>query len=226
MFKILVVEDDAALRKVLCSILNQNGYQALDAKDGHAALEILEKEVVDLMISDIMMPGMDGYELTRSLRASRYEFPILMVTAKEQYSDMEEGFLSGTDDYMIKPINPGELLLRVRALLRRAQINNDRRIVVGSTTLDCDTLTVRCGSTEQILPQKEFFLLYKLLSYPGKIFTRQQLMDEIWGLESESDVRTVDVHIGRLRDKLGEVQDDFEIVTIRGLGYKAVKSHE
>jgi DNA-binding response OmpR family regulator len=226
MFHILVVEDNANTRKLMEAVLTQHGYQPILARDGLEALEVLDRKHVDLIVLDIMMPRMDGYEFTRTLRESGCELPILMVTAKEQYSDMEEGFLSGTDDYMIKPINPGELLLRVRALLRRAQINNDRRIVVGSTTLDCDTLTVRCGSTEQILPQKEFFLLYKLLSYPGKIFTRQQLMDEIWGLESESDVRTVDVDIGRLRDKLGEVQDDFEIVTIRGLGYKAVKSHE
>ena len=189
------------------------------------ALKIMDKEYVDLIVADIMMPGMDGYELVKAVRAAKMELPILMVTAKDQFEDMQKGFRAGTDDYMIKPINVKELALRVEALLRRAKIQSEKKITVGSTTLDYDALTVTLHGEETILPQKEFYLLYKLLSYPNKIFTRPQLMDEIWGMFSETDERTVNTHINRLRERFSDCKD-FEIVTVRGLGYKAVKKHE
>lgn len=221
MFNILVVEDDAALRKMMKSVLQRNGYRPLLAEDGQAALDILEREQADLIITDIMMPNMDGYELTELLRQSNYNMPILMVTVKETYTDKHRGFSAGIDDYMVKPIDINEMILRVRALLRRAQIANEHRLQVGSTLLDWDSLQVYFDNQQMSLPQKEFYLLFTLLSYQGKIFTRQQLLDEIWGMDTESDERTVDVHINRLRDRFKSNQD-FEIVTVRGLGYKAV----
>ncbi|MBQ2887463.1 MAG: response regulator transcription factor [Firmicutes bacterium] len=221
MFKILVVEDDADLRKMMESVLRHNGYLPLLAEDGEDALRILENEQADLIISDVMMPNMDGIELTTLLRQSNYDMPILMVTVKDSYADKQKGFLAGVDDYMVKPIDINEMILRVRALLRRAQIANEHRLQVGDTMLDYDALTVTSPQGEQPLPQKEFYLLFKLLSYPGKIFTRQQLLDEIWGMDSTTDERTVDVHINRLRDRF-KGNEDFEIVTVRGLGYKAV----
>ncbi|MDR0839518.1 MAG: response regulator transcription factor [Oscillospiraceae bacterium] len=216
---ILVVEDDANIRKLITTYLKRDNHRVLEAADGEAALDALEHEHIDLMIADIMMPKMDGYELTRELRDAHYDFPILMVTARERIEDKRQGFLAGTDDYMVKPIDFDELLLRVAALLRRAKINSERKITVGTLTLDYDTLTV--GSTT--LPQKEFQLLFKLLSYPSKIFTRQSLMDEIWGYDTDSEERTVDVHIKRLREKFGGVPE-FSIVTVKGLGYKAVRN--
>lgn len=225
MFNILVVEDNSDMRELFCTVLTDSGYHAIAATDGIDALNIMEKEYIDLIIADIMMPNMDGYELTSSLRDAHYELPILIVTAKDQFADMQKAFHSGSDDYMIKPINLSELILRVEALLRRAKISSEKRIVIGGTTLDYDSLTVTRNGTEMTLPQKEFFLLYKLLSYPNKIFTRQQLMDEIWGMFSETDERTVNTHINRLRDRFGDCTD-FEIVTVRGLGYKAVKKVE
>ena len=224
MFHILVVEDNADMRELFCTVLSDNGYQCLSAADGLEALEIMDKEYVDLIVADIMMPGMDGYELTKEIRAAKMDIPILMVTAKDQFDDMQRGFRAGTDDYMIKPINVKELVLRVEALLRRAKIQSEKKITVGNTVLDYDALTVTIHGEETILPQKEFYLLYKLLSYPNKIFTRPQLMDEIWGMFSETDERTVNTHINRLREKFSDC-DDFEIITVRGLGYKAVK-HE
>ncbi len=221
MFNILVVEDDANLRKMMQSVLQRNGYRPLVAEDGEAALAILENEQADLIISDVMMPNMDGYELTELLRQSNYNMPILMVTVKDSYADKQKGFLAGVDDYMVKPIDINEMILRVQALLRRAKIANEHRLQVGETRLDFDSLLVTTPSGEMSLPQKEFYLLFKLLSYPGKIFTRQQLLDEIWGMDSTTDERTVDVHINRLRDRF-KGSDDFEIVTVRGLGYKAV----
>jgi DNA-binding response OmpR family regulator len=182
----------------------------------------MEETYVDLLIADIMMPQMDGYILTKSLRDASYDLPILMVTAKDQFDDMERGFLCGADDYMVKPVNVKELLLRVEALLRRAKISSEKKMHIGSTVLDYDSLTMTLNGEETTLPQKEFYLLYKLLSYPGKIFTRQQLMDEIWGMFSETDERTVNTHINRLRDRCAACED-FEIITVRGLGYKAVK---
>lgn len=222
MFRILVVEDDADMRELFCTVLSDSGYTCMAASDGHEALDILEKEYIDLIISDIMMPHMDGYELTRALRESGYDMPILMVTAKDQFDDMQRGFRAGGDDYMVKPINIKELVLRVEALLRRARISSEKKITVGHTVLDYDALTVTLHGKETILPQKEFYLLYKLLSYPNKIFTRPQLMDEIWGMFSETDERTVNTHINRLRERFADCPD-FEIVTVRGLGYKAVK---
>ncbi len=225
MFNILIVEDNADMRELFCTVLADNGYNSIPAKDGIDALDIMDREYIDLIIADIMMPLMDGYELTKSIRDANYELPILIVTAKDQFEDMQKGFRAGSDDYMIKPVNVKELLLRVEALLRRAKISSDKKITVGSTVLDYDALTVTINGKETILPQKEFYLLYKLLSYPNKIFTRQQLMDEIWGMLSESDERTVNTHINRLRDRFSDCED-FEIITVRGLGYKAVKHEE
>lgn len=223
MFTILVVEDNADMRELFCTVLADHGYRPLAAVDGADALDIMEKEYIDLIVADIMMPNMDGYELTASLREAHYELPILMVTAKDQFADMQRAFRAGTDDYMVKPINVNELLLRVEALLRRAKISSEKKITVGDTLLDYDSLTVTRKGVQSALPQKEFYLLYKLLSYPGKIFTRQQLMDEIWGMFSETDERTVNTHINRLRDRFADC-NDFQIVTVRGLGYKAVKN--
>lgn len=223
MFNILVVEDDAKLGGIYSTILKMNRYNPFIAENGKVALDILEKEYIDLIITDIMMPEMDGYELTRILREYGYNMPILMITAREGFSDKQKGFLLGTDDYMVKPVNWDEMLLRIGALLRRANIVNDRKITCGTTTLDLDSLTVIQGDNVTVLPLKEFHLLFKLISYPNKIFTRQQLMDEIWGMDSESDERTVDVHINHLRERFKNC-GDFEIITVRGLGYKAVKT--
>lgn len=225
MFNILVVEDNGDMRELFCTVLQEAGYHTIAATDGQNALELMEKEYVDLIVADIMMPKMDGYELTKALRDAKYELPILIVTAKDQFDDMQRAFYYKADDYMIKPINVKELILRIEALLRRAKISMEKKIVVGDTILDYDALTITQNGVETILPQKEFYLLYKLLSYPNKIFTRQQLMDEIWGMFSETDERTVNTHINRLRDRLVDCKD-FEIVTVRGLGYKAVKKVE
>ena len=222
MFTVLVVEDDQPLSRLFGTILGRNGYNVLTVCTASAALHCLEQEYVDLIITDIMLPGMDGFELIRQLRESGSTLPILLVTAQETLADKEQGFTAGADDYMVKPVEVEELLLRVRALLRRARMISQRKLTVGTTRLDYDTLTLTQNGEEEILPQKECFLLYKLLSYPGHIYTRQQLMDEIWGLESESELRTVDVHINRLRERLRWNQD-VNIVTIRGLGYKGVR---
>lgn len=223
MFHILVVEDDAKLRSLFCTVLTNNGYLALPAESGEKALSLLDSEYVDLIISDIMMSGMDGYELIDHLRTSGFTMPILIITAKERFEDKQRGFQAGTDDYMVKPIDVNEMVLRVGALLKRAKITTEHRIVCKNTILDYDALTVTANGQETLLPQKEFYLLYKLLSYPNKIFTRQQLMDEIWGLDSTTDERTVDVHVNRLRERFKNC-DDFIIMTVRGLGYKAVKT--
>lgn len=222
MFNILVIEDDVKLNKLFCTTLNYNGFHAIPAGDGEEAMDVLDKEYIDLIISDIMMPGMDGYQFVESLRAAEYSQPVLMITAKAGFEDKEKGFNLGIDDYMVKPIDVNEMILRVKALLRRTKIANDREIVCGNTVLNHDALTILFGNEEILLPQKEFNLLYKLVSYPNKIFTRQQLMDELWGMESESDERTVDVHINRLRDRLTNCED-IQIITVRGLGYKVVK---
>ena len=221
MFNIMIVEDDANQRKLMATVLEQYGYNVLQATDGIDALDVLDKKHVDLIILDIMMPRMDGFEFTETLRQSGCNLPILMVTAKQSPVDKRKGFIIGTDDYMTKPVDEEEMVLRVGALLRRSRIVSEKKLTVGSTTLYYDSLSVVCGNEEYEHPQKEFLLLFKLLSYPGKIFTRRQLMDEIWDMESESDERTVDVHISRLRDKYRSCPD-FEIVTVRGLGYKAV----
>ncbi len=222
MLKILVVEDDRELRHLFAHVLIKNGYSVKEVSNGKEALDAIEEEHYDLIISDIMMPKMDGYELVRSLRDAGNTTPILMITAKDAFDDMRMGFLSGTDDYMVKPINVNEMVLRVQALLRRAQMIHERRQSIGGTVLEYDTFTVTFGDKKMVLPQKEFMLLYKLVSYPGRIFTRQQLMDDVWGYDSNSDTHTIDVHIGRLRERLRE-NEDFRIVTMRGVGYKVEK---
>jgi len=209
----------------MCKVLEKNNYKAYQAKDGLDALQVFSHEHIDLMISDIMMPNMDGYQLTESLRKANYNLPVLMVTAKEQFKDKQNGFLAGTDDYMVKPIDFNEMILRVGALLRRAKIANEHRLELPHTVLDYDSLTVTTDGEVIVLPQKEFLLLFKLLSYPGRIFTRQKLMEELWGMDSDSEIRTVDVHINRLRERFKE-NIDFDIVTVRGLGYKVVKKYE
>lgn len=222
MFHILVVDDDKNTRKYISTLLEEQNYTVSTAENGEEALEILGKSFIDLIVLDIMMPKMDGYTFTRELREANNNLPILMVSAKQLPVDRHKGFLVGTDDYITKPIDETEMLLRIKALLRRAQIANERRIVIGDVTLDYDSLTVTRKDETQDLPQKEFLLLYKLLSYPGKIFTRIQLMDEIWGQQSETGWETVTVHIGRLRRRF-DGWDEFEIESVRGLGYKAVR---
>lgn len=220
MITVLLVEDDQNLRRLMRYHLDQKGYLVIEAHDGSEALEKLEQSHVDLMISDIMMPQKDGITLTEEIRSANYNFPILMVTARERLEDKKMGFSAGTDDYMVKPFDMEEMLMRVEALLRRSKIQMERKLIIGKTLLDYDGLSVSSENGQIELPKKEFYLLFKLLSYPRKIFTRQQLMDEIWGYDSEADERTVDVHIKRLREKF-ESNNDFNIVTIRGLGYKA-----
>ena len=222
MFRILIAEDDKELRQLFQHVLMKNGYAVTGVADGKEALDAIDKGYYDLIISDIMMPVMDGYELVSSLRQAGINTPVMMITAKDAFDDMRLGFLSGTDDYMVKPVNVNEMVLRVGALLRRAQMINERRQTIGNTVLECDSLTVTCNGESMVLPQKEFMLLYKMASFPGRIFTRQQLMDDIWGYDSDSDTHTVDVHIGRLRDRFKD-NTDFKIVTIRGVGYKVVK---
>lgn len=222
MFRILIIDDDKNIRYVMKEILEANGYIAFSAKNAAEAFEILEKEHIDLAVVDIMLPETDGYEITREIRDYNCDFPILMVSAKQRPEDRKLGFLAGIDDYMSKPIDPDEFLLHIKALLRRFKIINERKIIIGDVVLDYDSYSVSGHGEVQELPQKEFLLLYKLLSYPGKIFTRIQLMDEIWGIECETDPETVTVHVGRIRKRF-EGWGEFEIENIRGLGYKAVK---
>ncbi len=223
MFQVLVVEDDASLRKLMSAALKQNGYQPFTAEDGEMALDMLEKTNIDIVISDIMMPNMDGYELTMQLRRAKIDIPILLVTAKESFEDKQRGFMAGVDDYMVKPIDVNEMVLRVGALLRRAKMASEHSLTVGTCVLDYDAQSVKFGAGQaETIPQKEFLLLFKLLSYPNKIFTRRQLLDELWGMEHEVDERTVDVHIKRLRERYNG-NPNFDILTVRGLGYKAVK---
>jgi len=222
MVRILVVDDDKNTRRYIEAVLTAENYTVLTATNGKEALDVMEREHIDHVVLDIMMPQMDGYEFTKALRYSNNNLPILMVSAKQLPKDKHKGFLVGTDDYMTKPFDEEEMILRIKALLRRAQIANEQKIVIGDVTLDYNSFTVSKGNEIQELPQKEFLLLYKLLSYPGKIFTRIQLMDEIWGNDSESGWETVTVHIGRLRKRF-EGWEEFEIESVRGLGYKAVK---
>ena len=223
MFHILVVDDDKNTRRLFRAVLENAGYTVSAASDGAEALALMDSEHIDLVVLDIMMPHMDGYKFTKALREVENNLPILMVSAKQLPEDKKKGFLVGTDDYMTKPIDEEEMLLRIKALLRRAKIVNDRRIEIGDVILDYDALTVTGHGEKQELPQKEFMLLYMLLSYPGKIFTRIQLMDEIWGAESDTGWETVTVHIGRLRKRF-EGWQEFSIESVRGLGYKAVKN--
>ncbi len=221
MFQILIVEDDKNTLRLMKAVLTRSGYKTFQAENGLDAFEIIDKQHIDLIVLDIMMPVMDGYEFTEHLRSVKNNTPILMVTAKQLPEEKCKGFIAGTDDYMVKPVNEEEMLLRIKALLRRSQIANEHKLNIGSVSLDYDSLTILKNGITQTLPQKEFYLLYKLLSYPDKIFTRIQLMDEIWGMDSESSDTTINVHINRLRKKFGEWQE-FEIISIRGIGYKAV----
>ena len=221
MFNILVIEDNKNMRKLICATLKQNGYSTFDAEDGEVGLDVLDTTHIDLIICDIMMPNMDGYEFTETLREGHCEIPIIIVTAKEQLEDKKKGFSIGADDYMVKPIDFEELILRIGAILRRSKIVNDHKITIGDTVLDYNSLSVTSNGECNTLPKKEFYLLFKLVSSPDTIFTRRQLLDEIWGMESMADERTVDVHIKRIRERYRD-SNDFEIVTVRGLGYKAV----
>ena len=222
MINILVADDDKNTRLLMKAILEAEHYRVFTAVDGQDALGVLDREHIDLVVLDIMMPNMDGYEFTETLRQSDNTLPILMVSARQQPEDKRRGFLVGTDDYITKTIDEEEMLLRIKALLRRAKIVSDRRIVIGDVVLDYDSFTVSRPGQVQELPQKEFLLLYKLLSYPGKIFTRIQLMDEIWGMDCETGWETVTVHVGRLRKRF-EGWEEFSVESVRGLGYKAVR---
>jgi two-component system, OmpR family, response regulator len=218
---ILVVEDNENLKQLMCIHLMRAGYDVFEAGNGVDALDILGKVAIHLIVTDIMMPMMDGYELTGELRGAGITIPVLLVTAKETLEDKRKGFKTGVDDYMVKPIDMEELLLRVEALLRRSNLSGRHILSVGDSIINSESLMVTCGECTISLPQKEFLLLHTLLSYPNKIFTRNALMDEIWGYESETDPRTVDVHIMRLREKFSG-SPDFDIETVRGLGYRAV----
>lgn len=220
MFRIMVVEDDFHTQKLMKKVLENAGYEPIIVGDADQALDVFDSKKVDLIILDIMLPGMNGFELAKLIRDGGCQIPLLMLTARETLDDRKQGFVSGTDDYMVKPADEEEMLLRIAALLRRAGIAMERKIVCNDTVFDYDSMTVREETQISQLPQKEFLLIYKLLSYQGKIFTRRQLMDEIWNMDSDTDERTVDVHINRLREKFKD-NKDFEIVTVRGLGYKA-----
>ena len=222
MANILVVDDNHNLRRLMGIHLSRAGYTVYEAENGQQALDQLERVPIHLMIVDILMPLMDGFELTVELRNANANIPVLMVTAKEALSDKRRGFEVGADDYMVKPVDFDEMLLRVNALLRRSRIANEHKLVFGDVELNSDDLTVKSINSTIELPKKEFQLLFMLLSYPNKILTRQDIMDEIWGYETQTDVRTVDVHIRHLREKFADVPD-FEIVTVRGLGYKVAK---
>ena len=222
MFHILVVDDDRSTRLYVRALLQAERYTVSLAQNGVEALSVLEQEHIDLVVLDVMMPQMDGYEFTRQIRGANIDLPILMVSAKQLPMDRKLGFIAGTDDFMVKPVDEEELLLRIKALLRRTRIASERQIVIGPVRLDYDSLTVSREDEVFTLPHKEFLLLYKLLANPGKSFTRIELMDEIWGADSETGWETVTVHVGRLR-KHFEGWPEFEIVSVRGLGYKAVK---
>ena len=221
MFRILVVEDDRALNKSVCTFLNQSGYEATGCLGAEEAYDAMYAGLFDLIISDVMMPGIDGFEFVRTVRTLDQNIPILFMTARDDFASKQRGYRVGIDDYMVKPIDLDELFLRIGALLRRSKIAASRSITVGSFTMDMDERTARLNEKELSLTTREFNLLYKLLSYPKKTFTRTQLMDEFWDADTSSSPRTVDVYMTRLRAKLAECED-FEIVTVHGLGYKAV----
>ena len=221
MFKILVVEDDRALNRSVCIFLGQNGYEAVGCLSAAEAFDIMYGTVFDLIISDIMMPEIDGFEFARTVRSLNAEIPIIFITARDDFASKQRGFRAGVDDYMVKPVDLDELLLRIGALLRRAKIAAEKKLTVGEFVMDADERTAYLSGEEISLTAREFSLLYKLLSYPKKTFTRTQLMDEFWDADSESSTRTVDVYMTKLRSKLCACKD-FEIVTVHGLGYKAV----
>lgn len=220
MFNILVVDDHAHIRRLYEYTLEKNGYKPFTASNGREALELLETSHIDLIVLDVMMPEMDGYTFLRTLREGGSEIPVLVITARDGAEDVRKAFTLGTDDFMVKPVDEIEMLLRIKALMRRAKISEEKKVTVGSTELIYDSLEVRCGSETVTLPKKEFQILFKLLSFPDKTFTRTNLMDEFWEMDSDSEIRTVDVHINRLRERFRD-NEDFEIVTVRGLGYKA-----
>ena len=222
MFNILVVDDQAHIRRLYEYTLEKNGYQPYTAGDGEQALKLMETTHIDLVILDLMMPTMDGYTFLKTMRSDGSNIPVLIITARDSAEDIRKSFTLGTDDYMIKPVDEVEMILRVRALLRRAKISEEQKITIGGTTLMYDSFTVIQDGNEIQLPKKEFQILFKLLSFPNKTFTRAKLMEEFWSMDSESEARTVDVHINRLRERLRDNRD-FQIVTVRGLGYKAVK---
>lgn len=222
MATILIVDDNAKIRKLIDIFLRREGFSTLQAADGDEVLPLLESHTADLIIADIMMPNLDGYGLLRLLRENGIEIPVLMATAKNEFADKRQGFELGADDYMTKPLDMEELTLRVKALLRRSKIYSENKLSIGDAVLDYSSLEVRLPEETVVLPQKEFYLLYKLLSYPNRIFTRQELMDDIWGMDTDTNPRTVDVHIKRLRERFEQVSY-FEIATIRGLGYKGIQ---
>ena len=219
--KILVVEDDIDLNNLIQTVLEGKGHDVFAAQNGTEALDILDVTHIDLIISDIMMPRMDGIRLLTDIREANMKMPVLLITAKGSYDDKNKGFSSGADDYMVKPIDIKELVLRVNALLRRSKIANERQLRIANITLDADTLTVTRDGDIYVLSPKEFYLLFKLLSYPGRVFTRFEIMSEVWGYDSESDEKTINVHISKLRTRF-EGWTEFEISTVRGLGYKAI----
>ena len=222
MKKILIAEDERELSALFSKVLTKNGYFTKCVENGMEALKALNEDFYDLIISDIMMPVMDGYELIKSLREQGNPTPVIIITAKDAFDDMQRGFLVGSDEYMVKPVNVNEMVLRVGALIRRTQMMNEHRLIIGNTRLELDSLIVTTPEESIVLPQKEFMILYKMASFMGKIFTRNQLMEDIWGYDKETDTHTVDVHIGRLRERFRD-NKDFKIVTIRGVGYKVVK---
>ncbi len=221
MFNILVVDDHVHIRRLYEVTLEQNGYKPYTASNGREALSLLETTHIDLIVLDVMMPEMDGYTFLRTLRESGSEIPVLVITARDGAEDVRKAFTLGTDDFMVKPVDEIEMLLRIRALMRRAKISEEKKLNVGETVLEYDSLSVTSAGETFILPKKEFQILFKLLSFPGKTFTRANIMDEFWSMDSDSEIRTVDVHINRLRERFRD-NSDFEIVTVRGLGYKAV----
>ncbi len=220
MFNILVADDVANIRRLYEYTLEKNGFKVYSAENGEAALDIIEKQHIDLAILDVMMPKKDGYEVLKTLRESGSNLPVLIITAKDAAEDLRRGFVLGTDDYMTKPVDEMEMILRIKALLRRSKIAEEQKIVVGNTELIYDSFTVKFSGQPVILPKKEFQILFKLLSFPGKTFTRTAIMEEFWEMDSDSEARTVDVHINRLRERFRD-NPDFEILTVRGLGYKA-----
>lgn len=222
---ILIVDDSPKIRRLLEVFLKMEGFKTVLAEDGSQVVSILEKQIIDLIIADIMMPHLDGFQLVKMLRENHYDLPVLIITAKNTFADKKLGFGLGADDYMTKPLDLEEMLLRIKALLRRSKIYTENKIHLGTMVIDQKKLEVQTPDKTMVLPQKEFSLLYKLLSYPGKIFTRQELMDEIWGVDSQTSPRTVDVHIQRLRERFEHVKE-FEIVTVRGVGYKSITHAE
>ncbi len=224
MFNILVVDDQTNIRRLYEYTLEKNGYRVFTAENGEQALEVIAASHIDLMILDIMMPKLDGYGCLKALREENNNVPVLMITAKDTSDDMRKSFMLGTDDFMVKPVDEMEMLLRIKALLRRSKISEEQRLTVGGTELFYDSFTVVRDGVSTVLPRKEFQILFKLLSFPGKTFTRNNLMEEFWSMDTDSEARTVDVHINRLRERFKD-NDDFSIETVRGLGYKAVKKN-